>query len=74
MKKFEFDDKIKELFEIKVKKYNIEKNIESLVELDSLNILKLLSFLSENKKSISAEKLKKFKKFIDIYKFIKKKN
>ena len=73
MKQIEFDEKIKELFEIKVKKYNIEKNIESLIELDSLNILKLLSFLSENKKSISTEKLKTFKKFIYIYKFIKKK-
>tara|TARA_B100000579_G_scaffold426427_1_gene433634 strand:- start:1400 stop:1618 length:219 start_codon:yes stop_codon:yes gene_type:complete len=70
MKQSDFDNQMKELFEISNKKYSIDKKIESLIELDSLNILKLLTFLSENKKNISNEKIKKFKKFVDIYKFI----
>ena len=73
MKQLDFDNHMKNLFEIKDKKYDIEKKIESLIELDSLNRLKLLTFLSENKKTLSNEKIKNFKKFIDIYKFITKK-
>lgn len=72
MKKTDFDSHMINLLEINEKKYSIDKKIESLIELDSLNILKLLTFLSENKKTISNEKLKKFKKFIDIYNFLDK--
>ena len=72
MKKTDFDSHMINLLEINEKKYSIDKKIESLIELDSLNILKLLTFLSENKKTISNDKLKKFKKFIDIYNFLDK--
>ena len=34
----------------------LKKKIETLIELDSLNRLKLLTFLSENRKTLSAIK------------------
>ena len=67
MKQSDFDNHMKQLFEIKDKNMDIEK-IETLIELDSLNRLKLLTFLSEIEKHYQRKlKILKIYRYIQIY-------
>ena len=74
MKKSQFDQDMIKLLEIKKNKYKFDKNIKDIIELDSLNKLKLLGYLDDkSKKTITIEYFINFKKFSDILKFINNK-
>lgn len=72
MQKEKFKIEIINLFEIDKKKYGINKQINLLIDFDSISKLKLLSYLDEKKKKINIQGIDKLKTFLDIYKLINK--
>ena len=72
MQKEKFNIEIINLFEIDKQKYGINKQINLLIDFDSISKLKLLSYLDEKKKKINIQGIDKLKTFLDIYKLINK--
>ena len=68
MEKKNFLKEITHLLEIK-KSISLEDKIAECVDLDSLNMLKILAFLDENKIKKKYSNIKNLKTFNDIYKF-----
>ena len=64
-------NEVKDLFEIKIKKIDLKSKISKYFQLDSLNQLKLMGLIDENrKKKINLIEISKIKTFKDIIKLI----
>ena len=68
----EFKKKIAIIFETNVKKIELHKKISEFRNFDSLKILEIISFFSNEKKEINPNKINDKTKFIDLYNFYNK--